>query len=142
MSADLNQYLCFNFYRGWREISSIYKEILGNDVSPQHFYILQLCDLKEKATMNELSKGLHLDGSAVSTLVSRMEKKQLIKRTHGTKDRRNVFVQLTEKGDALKTSLEPKISLLASTISKNISAEEITKVQEVVSIISDNRASL
>jgi len=142
MSVDLNQYLCFNFYRGWREVASFYKDMLGNDVSPQNVYILELCDLKNKITMNQLSKGMELDGSAISTLVARMEKKSLLKRTHGTADRRTVFVQLTKEGNELREKFRQKTGLLTDCISKNISEEDASKLQEMVSTIAKNRESL
>ncbi len=142
MSVDLNQFICFNFYKGWREISSFYKDMLGNDVTPQNVYILELCDIKDKITMNQLSKGMDLDGSAVSTLVARMEKKSLVKRTHGKEDRRTVFVQLTKEGEALRTQLRQKTGLLTDCIRNQISDEDVVKLQEMVTTIAKNREKL
>jgi len=139
MAVDLNQYLCFNLYRGWREISSFYKDVLGKSISLQNFYILQLCDLDKKITMNDLSDAMHLDGSAVSTLVSRMEKKGLLERTHGTKDRRCVYVQLTQQGGDLKEELDAKSGMLSEKIQKNISKNEIEQLQTIINKITANR---
>ncbi|MCF6190433.1 MAG: MarR family transcriptional regulator [Cocleimonas sp.] len=140
MKVDLNQYLCFNLYRGWREISSFYKDILGKDISLQNVYILDLCDLHEKITMNDLSEAMHLDGSAVSTLVSRMEKKSLLERTHSKEDRRFVYVQLTQQGQEFKDKLKTKSALLTKNIKKNISVGDIEQLQEIVNQIATNRA--
>lgn len=139
MNVDLNQYLCFNLYRGWREISSFYKDILGKDISLQNVYILDLCDLHEKITMNDLSEAMHLDGSAISTLVSRMEKKSLLKRTHSREDRRFVYVQLTQQGHDFKEKVKSKSSFLAANIKKNISMDEIKQLQAIVNKIAANR---
>jgi len=139
MNVDLSKYLCFNLYRGWREISAFYKDVLGKDISLQHVYILDLCDLHEKVTMNNLSEAMHLDGSAVSTLVSRMEKKSLLKRTHGTRDRRCVYVQLTQQGQNLKDELKSQSGVLSDNIKKNISADEIEQLHAIVNKITANR---
>ena len=139
MNVDLDQYLCFNLYRGWREISSFYKDVLGRNISLQNVYILDLCDLDEKITMNDLSEAMHLDGSAVSTLVSRMEKKSLLKRTHGTEDRRCVYVQLTKQGHELKEELKTHKCALSEKIKKNISMDEIMQLQALVNKIVANR---
>ncbi len=139
MAVDLNVHLCFNLYRGWREISSFYKDALGSDVSPQNIYILQLCDFNKKITMSELAAAMHLDGSAISTLVSRMEKKSLVERIHGTKDRRCVYVKLMAKGDAFKARMESKIIELTQNATKGISKADIDALQVVVNKITDNR---
>lgn len=142
MSIDLNQFICFNFYKGWREISSFYKDILGSDISPQKLYILELCDLEEKITMNQLSKGMDLDSSAVSTLVARMEKKSLLMRIHGTTDRRNVYVKLTKEGNELRDKIRLKLDLLTESIGRNISAKDVKTLQKMVSTIAKNREGL
>ena len=136
---DLNQHLCFNFYNGWREMASFYKDALGKDVSPQNVYILELCELKDRITMNNLSKAMNLDGSAVSTLISRMEKKGLVKRTHGVKDRRCVYVQLTQDGSDFRDKLRLKTGELVKNATKDISQSDIEQLQVIVGKIASNR---
>jgi DNA-binding MarR family transcriptional regulator len=92
--------------------------------------------------MNQLSIGMQLEKSAVSTLVARMEKKFLLKRTHGTEDRRTVFVQLTEAGSELREKIRSKSDMLVGSIGHGISAEDIQKLQEIVSKITKNRKAL
>jgi DNA-binding MarR family transcriptional regulator len=89
--------------------------------------------------MQQLAKRMELDGSAISTLVSRMEKKSLLKRTHGTEDRRTVFVQLTEEGDKLKAEISKKMDLLTARLRNNLQDEDIKKLQEIVKTITKNR---
>ena len=142
MAVDLGQFICFNFYNGWRQITSFYKYTLGKDVTPQKVYVLELLELDKKITMNELSRGMNLDSSAVSTLVSRMEKNGLIKRTHGTQDRRTVFVQLTKKGNKLRDKLRSKFNTLTESIGENISEDEIATLKRIVSKLTVNQKNL
>ena len=142
MAVDLNQFICFNFYNGWRQITSFYKDTLGVDVTPQKVYVLELLDTDKKITMNELSRGMNLDSSAVSTLVSRMEKNSLVKRTHGTQDRRTVFVQLTKQGNELKEKMRAKFGSLTENIEADISEEEIATLKRIVSKLANNQQSL
>lgn len=142
MSIDLNEFVCFNFYKGWREVRAFYQEFLGSDISPQNVYVLELCDLKTPLTMQQLAEKMELDGSAISTLVSRMEKKALLKRTHGKKDRRKVFVQLTKEGYELKQSLQEKLLLLTASLTNDLHADDIKKLREIVGVISKNREQL
>ena len=142
MAVDLSQFICFNFYGGWRQITSFYKHTLGKDVTPQKVYVLELLELDKKITMNELSRGMDLDSSAVSTLVSRMEKNGLIKRTHGTQDRRTVFVQLTKKGNKLRDKIRSKFNTLTEYIGDNISEDEIATLKRIVSKLAVNQKNL
>ena len=139
MSIDLNELVCFNFYKGWKEVKAFYKDYLGNDISPQNIYVLELCDLNEKFTMQQLAVKMELDGSAISTLVSRMEKKSLLIRTHGREDRRKVFVQLTMEGYKLKKSLQEKLQLLTKNLTHDLQNNDINKLREVVTTIHENR---
>ena len=88
--------------------------------------------------MSELSKGLDLNSSAVSTLVSRMEKKGFLKRTFGSEDRRAVFVQLTKKGDKLRNQVREKMDLLNRTITEGLSQKDIENLQDTVTILKKN----
>lgn len=142
MAVDLGQFICFNFYGGWRQITSFYKHTLGKDVTPQKVYVLELLELDKKITMNELSRGMDLDSSAVSTLVSRMEKNGLLKRTHGTHDRRTVFVQLTKQGSELRDSLRSKFGTLTDNIGNNISEDEIATLRRIVAKLNLNQKSI
>ena len=142
MSIELNELMCFNFYKGWREVKAFYQEFLGNDISPQKVFILELCDLEKQLTMQQLASKMELDGSAVSTLVSRMEKKSLLKRTHGKEDRRKVFVQLTQEGYDLKQSLQEKLRLLTQNLRNDIEENDIEKLRNIVGTISKNRERL
>ena len=140
MEANLNQYLCFNLYKGWREISSFYRDALGKDVTPQKVYVLELCEMDKKITMNDLSSAMHLDGSAVSTLISRMEKKSLVVREHGVEDRRVVYVMLTREGHDLREGLRSQFGHFTKKLTENISESDIEIIQSVINKVTTNRA--
>ena len=140
MEANLNQYICFNLYKGWREVSTFYRDVLGKDVSPQKVYVLELCEMDQKITMNDLSSAMHLDGSAVSTLISRMEKKSLVRREHGVEDRRVVYVILTEEGHKVREKLRSQLDILIKKMTEDISESDIKVMQSVVNSITKNRA--
>ncbi len=142
MSIDLNQLVCFNFYKGWREVKALYKEVLGNDISPQNIYILGLCDLEKQLTMQQLAEKMELDGSAISTLVSRMEKKFLLKRIHGKEDRRKVFVLLTKKGYERRESLQEKLHFLTKNLTNNLQADDIKNLKNIIEVIGKKRVEL
>lgn len=129
---NLEQMMCFNFYSGWREVSSIFKEVYGNEYSLQNYYILELCEIDQDLKMNELTKSLGLRSSAASTLVSRMEKKDLLKRIFSTEDRRVVYVKLTKAGHELREEFREKFLIFESAINKDNAEQEISNLQKIV----------
>ena len=136
---DLNKQVGFNFYTGWRAVTSIYKDIYGNDITPQNIFILELCELDKKITMSELSSGIDINSSAVSTMVSRMEKRGFLKRTFGIRDRRTVNVQLTKKGYKLRDQIRGKMDLLTRTITENLSQKDIKTLRDIITTLKKNR---
>ena len=139
MDIDLNNLVCFNFYSGWREIKGYYSGILGKDISLQNYFILELFELHEKLTINQISKKMDLDTSAVSCLISRMEKSGLVKRTRDKNDRRVVHVHLTKNGEKLKARLQADLSL-QNHAELNISDADAETLKRIVAKFKTSRA--
>jgi len=141
MDHKIHDYICFNFYTGWREIDQFYKNELGNDITPQITYILQICKLDVEMPIKDISKEMKLNVSAVSNLIARMEKNRLVIRRHDDVDRRVVRVKLTQKGYDLLLYLEGKIKSLEEKIAMGITPEEKATLLKIVSKISNSRAN-
>lgn len=139
MSAPIQDFICFKFYTGWREIDQFYKQVLGKNISPQITYVLQLCFLDSDTTVNEIATSMKLNNSAVSNLIARMEKKGLVKRIHSLDDRRVVNVRLTKKGDDLMSNLREKIQILEKEISQGITNNDKNVLRKIVDNISESR---
>ena len=139
MKTDLNNLICFNFYVGWRKIAAIHKLIYGNDYTVQLHFLLELCDYDTPIKVNELSKGLNLDPSAVSTLVDRMVKRGLLRRDHGKADRRTVFITLTQEGVKVKAHLKRQSDNFNQVITEGISSANLATLQSIVVKITRNR---
>ena len=123
---------CFKMYHGFRLITHIYKAHLGFDMTIQMVYVLTSLSKNKPITMNSLSKELELDSSAVSTLISRMEKKGLVVRTHGKEDRRVVFVALTENGESIKHLNQSNIEQMDKDIRSMLSQAEVEALESIV----------
>lgn len=78
------------------------------DISDAQFNVLNLlAHAKEPTSQRELAEQLLTDKSAVTGLVDRMEKKDLIRRKASPKDRRVYHLELTAKGLALWKKVRP-----------------------------------
>lgn len=91
-------------------------------------YFLAQTDEK-KMRLSDLLPKVGLSHSALSRLVSRMEKYQgesLVQRTTDERDKRSVDVLLSEEGEQLA---EEMLSLLNSTLKNQLSQKDINKIQ-------------
>ncbi|WP_298626309.1 MarR family winged helix-turn-helix transcriptional regulator [uncultured Legionella sp.] len=62
--------------------------------------ILSLYEIYEKKmlTLSELSKNIYLSTSTLVGVIDRLEEKGLVQRVRDVKDRRNIFISISEKG--------------------------------------------
>lgn len=78
------------------------------DISESHFNVLNiLAFATQPLSQRELSDQLLTDKSAVTGLIDRMERKELLRRKASPKDRRVYHLQLTPKGRALWQRIRP-----------------------------------
>lgn len=63
--------------------------------------ILQLLRQNEDLTAGEIARQVSLSQATVTTIVDRLEQRSLVIRERGSKDRRKVYVHLTEEGEKL-----------------------------------------
>jgi DNA-binding MarR family transcriptional regulator len=85
---------------------------------PQYLVMLVLWE-RDGLPVRDIGERLFLDSGTLTPLLKRMEAAELIKRTRGTEDERQVLIALTSQGQALreKARAVPKAILAASACS-------------------------
>lgn len=101
--------------------SSILTE--GNLSIPQ-MIILELLREKGPCKMNELAKALHLTMSAVTAIIDKMIKHDLVKRERSDEDRRVVNVILMKKGEETAKRIGEERRKTANQIFSPLSGSE------------------
>jgi len=83
-----------------RLMCSLDRELGAHDLSASEFEVLQQLEHAEECSlrMAELADSAHLSQSALSRLVSRLEKDGLLERKACEQDRRSLFIALTPAG--------------------------------------------
>lgn len=86
-------------FKSYREISKI---LLDSKIHENQYQILKLlmdnnCEVK----ISELSKQHMVTPAAITTVLDRMEKTYLVIRHRDTKDRRIIFISITQNGKNL-----------------------------------------
>ncbi|NLW24866.1 MAG: MarR family transcriptional regulator [Clostridia bacterium] len=84
------------------------EDLRKHGTTPSQFNILWNLSIEESTPMSELSKQAACVNSNITSIISRMEEKGLVKRIQDKKDRRVVRVELTEKGKELYQKTVPE----------------------------------
>ncbi|KIL40065.1 transcriptional regulator [Gordoniibacillus kamchatkensis] len=93
------------FAKLWTKLSKDWKEHMETELAPGltegQLHVLELLlGSEERKKPSDLNDVLNTTPAAVTTLLDRMEKNELIERVRDEKDRRIVWVHVTEKGKA------------------------------------------
>ena len=97
------------------------KEIAEYNVSPTKAYILSAIeDLGDKATPTRIAQWRLREPHSISEILSRMEKEGLVKRVRDLKNKSMVRIELTKKGQEIKsiTSRRYPIHKIMSSLNK------------------------
>jgi len=100
----LKNQLCFPLYAASREVIKIYKPLLDDVGLTYTQYITMMALWEHKSlSVKEIGTQLYLDSGTLTPLLKKLEADGFIKRTRSTSDERSVIINLTEKGEELKT---------------------------------------
>lgn|SRR5574340_130141 len=103
----LERQVCFALVLANRAVLSIYRPILEpmGLTHPQYLVMLALWG-DAPMTVKEIGQALQLDSPTLSPLLKRLEASGLITRTRSHSDERQLIVDLTESGRALRAEAE------------------------------------
>ena len=121
----LENQLCFPLYAAAKEVVRKYKPYLDElDLTYTQYIAMMALWEHESMNVKELGSKLYLDSGTLTPLLKKLETKGYITRCRCKEDERNLIIQITEKGDALK---EKAANIPVDMAEKwiNISKEEI-----------------
>ncbi|MFJ7640424.1 MarR family winged helix-turn-helix transcriptional regulator [Peribacillus sp. NPDC097264] len=101
------------------------KDEICDVLTNEQYYTLRFIKQQQFCTSTELSEAFHVNKSAVTSNIKRLEGKGLIERARDLDDRRVVHLRLSEKGETLFQEMEQKIHIVVETIMGNFKYEEI-----------------
>ena len=116
----LDNQICFAVYSTAHAFNRVYKPLLDRLglTYPQYLVMLALWE-RDDVPVKDLGERLFLDSGTLTPLLKRLEAADLIKRTRSTEDERQVLIELTAQGHALreKAKAVPQSILAASDCS-------------------------
>jgi DNA-binding MarR family transcriptional regulator len=115
----------------YRRFHTSRQALPGTDVTPRMLSVLQHLAASGPLTVSELVRHLALSKSATTELVGRLAEKGLVDRLHDERDRRRVFVWLTEAGRA-RALAHPRVledELLAKALARMRRGDRVKLVE-------------
>src|SRR5450631_406231 len=116
----LGNQICFAIYSTAHAFNRVYKPLLDRIglTYPQYLVMLVLWE-RDGLPVKDIGERLFLDSGTLTSLLKRLEAAELVKRTRGTEDERQVLIALTHRGQALreKAGAVPHASLATSACS-------------------------
>ena len=99
----LDEQLCFALYSTGLALNKVYRRLLAplGLTYPQYLVMLVLWE-RDGLTVSEIGEKLFLDSATLTPLLKRLEASGLVTRTRASHDERQVIVELSDEGRALK----------------------------------------
>jgi MarR family transcriptional regulator, organic hydroperoxide resistance regulator len=99
LADEFTDYLCYKVGAAGRKIQRYYNNRLAEHgiTIGQSFILLSLRE-RDEQNVKELAENLAIDSSAITGLVDRLEKADLVERRADERDRRALRIHLTDKG--------------------------------------------
>src|SRR6516164_1608427 len=130
----LDNQICFAVYSAAHAFTRFYKPLLERLglTYPQYLVMLALWE-RDGVPLKDIGERLFLDSGTLTPLLKRLEAAQLVRRTRGTEDERQVLIALTPQGHALKEKARavPQSILAASDCS---AAQLVAMKNEIVAL--------
>ena len=130
----LDNQICFAVYSAAHAFTRFYKPLLERLglTYPQYLVMLALWE-RDGVPLKDIGERLFLDSGTLTPLLKRLEAAQLIRRTRGTEDERQVLIGLTPQGQALKEKARAVPSSLLSASACSV-AELSAMKNEIVAL--------
>ncbi len=102
--VPLEDQLCYSIYSANMAIQRAYKPLLdGLGLTYPQYLVLNVLWREDRQSVGAIADQLGLESSTLTPLLKRLEEAGLVHRARNPEDERQVVVQLTQKGHALRT---------------------------------------
>jgi len=110
----LDDQLCFALYSTSLALNKVYRRLLAplGLTYPQYLVMMVLWE-RDGLSVSEIGEKLFLDSATLTPLLKRLEASGLVTRTRASHDERQVIVELSSEGRALKAQAKSVPSELA-----------------------------
>ena len=116
-------------------LESVKKEGLKHDLTLSQVEILNFIGLSGKKTMRDIADYLKITPPSVTAIIEEMEEKGLVKRINDKKDRRVVFITLSEKTKKTFTSICRQKELIFKKMIFRLNKKDQKILERIINIL-------
>jgi DNA-binding MarR family transcriptional regulator len=122
LAVDLTNQLPYLLRRAHFEAEAVFAEMFA--ATPRQSAVLLTVAQEPGVSQVNLSDQLGLDANTLSSIVSRMLRKRLIRRERSTTDKRRYGLQVTEAGYRQLAQFLPSVGKYQQRVGRRLSADE------------------
>jgi DNA-binding MarR family transcriptional regulator len=112
-----------------RERHGVFRAWHRHALSLVHLNVLTVLEAEGPLPMKSLAEAMDVSDASVTGIVDRMEKRDLVERRHGTDDRRQVLVHLTDAGRQVFRDMEDHRREIHRRVVAELSDEDLIVVR-------------
>ncbi len=109
----------------WKRGEILIRRELDEQITNDQHYLMRYIHRRGKCTTTELAHAFAVQKSAITAIVNRLVEKNLLERIRGEKDRRVIYLTLTDEGKVLFNKAEANIYQLVESILTRFDRQEI-----------------
>ena len=109
-----------------REFVAAFRKLHKGAISLVHLNVLTVLDADGPMSMGRLAEALDVSVASLTGIVTRMESRGLVERTHSDEDRRVVLVRPTEAGADVFQGIDEHRRLALRVIATHLTNDEMT----------------
>ncbi|WP_138753832.1 MarR family winged helix-turn-helix transcriptional regulator [Paenibacillus sinopodophylli] len=107
-----------------RRLNAMFRELMPEDLTVDQLSTLRYLQLHNRSTSSELADIFCVGKSSITAIVTRLFDKNLIQRLPDEKDRRVIYLALTEEGRQICDHMNDKIDVLLAKYIEPFSEQE------------------
>jgi len=117
---------------------ALFADIKNLELSLGQPKVLDFLKEHNGAVQKDIAKGCHIEPASLSTILAGMEKNGLVTRQTSEKNRRNLYVYMTEKGKAVCRQITEHFSEIEKKALSGFTQEETEKILAYLTKIHKN----
>jgi len=125
---DINQYS----YEMNAKLVKAQEDLFEDDLSTKQTMVLDFVYKNEKCMMGDIAQYMEISPSAVSQIVTRLEKENYLKRDINPNNRREVVVMMAERGKAYYHREEQINELIIEKIYSKMPVEDLEQLRSLI----------
>lgn len=110
-------------------IEIVNENLKGSSLTHQQTMVIKLIAHKEKVTISELCQEMSLAKGTISGIVSRLERAGYVKKVKYDNDKRNTYVEFSDKGYEYAKNFRNEINKSFDKIFENFTEDEVKKTK-------------